>query len=147
MERSSKSIGQHVYEPCIYIFVLHKYIHFDLSMSHVEPWEKRQRTVNAPKSLLVSMTVGARRAGRPLLPVGASASLRVTEAVGSGAGRVHRRRTVRLSDRAPPRCPQRYNRTVMSEPSYAMTTSHDSAGRVGSFILCVCVCVCVCLCL
>ncbi len=87
------------------------------------------------------MTAGP-RAGWPFcLLVGVSVPL-------GGGGRVgghwhqgwqcHSQRTVCLSDR--PTSPSEHNHTVMSEPSFAMATSHDSTEGVGIFMLCVCVC-------
>lgn len=49
---------------------------------------------------------------------------------------LHSQRTVCLSDQ--PTSPSEHNHPVMSEPSFAMATSHDSTERARIFMLCVC---------
>lgn len=51
---------------------------------------------------------------------------------------LHSQRTVCLSDQ--PTSPSEHNHPVMSEPSFAMATSHDTTERARIFMLCVCVC-------
>lgn len=90
---------------------------------------KRRRSL-----LLVSVMEGAPVQGGP----SASGCVRISvggRAVGTGAGSV----TVRgqsVSDR--PTITE-HNHTVMSEPSFAMATSHDSTERVAIFMARVCV--------
>lgn len=100
----------------------------------VSTWVGMKCMENALESALVSMTVGP-RAGWPFCQW---VCLCLCGWKGSWhqGWQCHSQRTVCLSDR--PTSPSEYNRTVMSEPSFAMATSHDSRERVGISVLCLC---------